>query len=151
MTRPGRSALLSLAVFVSVLGSAACDGSEDSPTSPSPVVTFAVTDIVVGTGAEAVNGNVLVVDYAGWLYDANAPENKGRLFDTSLGREPFAFVLGAGQVIRGWDLGLPGMRVGGFRRLVVPPELAYGSQGAGGGTIPPNAALVFEVNLLAVQ
>ena len=97
-----------------------------------------------------MNGQQLTVDYTGWLYDANAPDNKGTLFDTSVGGAPFAFVLGAGQVIAGWDQGLEGMRVGGTRRLVIPPDLAYGSQGSG-NVIPLNATLIFEVDLLAVQ
>jgi len=90
------------------------------------------------------------VNYTGWLYSNSASENKGRPFDTSAGRGAFAFTLGTGRVIRGWDQGLPGMRVGGRRRLVIPPELGYGAAGSG-TAIPPNATLVFEVELLSVQ
>jgi FKBP-type peptidyl-prolyl cis-trans isomerase FkpA len=96
-----------------------------------------------------VSGKALAVNYTGWLYDATKPEQKGTQFDTSIGRGPYAFVLGAGQVIRGWDQGVPGMKVGGQRRLVIPPDLAYGASGR--GQIPPNATLIFDIELLAVQ
>lgn len=131
---------------------AACGGDGDAnPTVPTPIPPqpFTVTDLRVGTGVEAVNGRRLTVHYTGWLYSTTATENKGTLFDTSVGRSPFSFTLGAGAVIRGWDQGLVGMKVGGVRRLVIPPELAYGA--AGNGPIPPNANLVFEVELLDVQ
>jgi len=130
---------------------AGCGGG-DSVTSPSGVTALQVTDLRVGTGAEAVTGSLATVEYSGWLYEAGAPDQKGALFDSSAraGR-PFSFVVGAGQVIQGWDQGVPGMRVGGLRRLVIPPELAYGSRGAGNGAIPPNATLVFEVELVAIQ
>ena len=109
----------------------------DTPTAPS---VFRVEDIVVGTGDPAVAGDTLTVHYRGTLAG-------GQVFDDSHARDPFTFRLGAGGVIRGWDLGLVGMRVGGQRRLVIPPELAYGSQGS--GPIPPNATLNFEIELLA--
>jgi FKBP-type peptidyl-prolyl cis-trans isomerase FkpA len=125
--------------------------TSQSPTAPTPGVAFSITDLQVGAGAEATAGRLVTVHYAGWLYQAGAAENKGTLFDTSIGRAPFTFLLGAGQVIRGWDQGVAGMRVGGFRRLVIPPDLAYGSAGAGGGVIPPNATLIFEVELIGVQ
>ena len=104
-----------------------------------------------GTGREAVKGKGLSVNYTGWLYDPARPDLKGRMFDTSKDRGPFNFVLGAGQVIPGWDQGFQGMKVGGRRRLIIPPDLAYGVDGAGDGIIPPNAALVFEMELLDVQ
>ncbi len=133
------------------LSTAACGGGT-SPTSPSSTgsAPFSQTDLRVGTGAEATVGRRLTVNYTGWLYDQSATDQKGRQFDTSIGRGPYAFTLGAGQVIRGWDQGVLGMKVGGLRRLVLPPELAYGSAGSG-STIPPNATLVFEIELLAVQ
>lgn len=110
------------------------------------------TDSLVGTGSEAVAGKVVVVHYTGWLYDANATDKKGRKFDSSRDRgTPFSFPLGAGRVIRGWDEGVAGMRVGGRRTLLIPADMAYGSRGAGGGLIPPNAPLLFDVELLEVK
>jgi FKBP-type peptidyl-prolyl cis-trans isomerase len=104
-----------------------------------------------GTGDLAEHGRLVVVHYTGWLYDEQAPDHKGRQFDSSRDRgEPFSFPLGAGRVIAGWDQGVAGMRVGGRRTLVIPPELGYGARGAG-GVIPPNATLVFDVELLAVR
>ena len=101
-------------------------------------------DTKVGTGAEAVTGKSVSVHYTGWLTD-------GTKFDSSKDRgQPFSFQLGAGQVIKGWDQGVVGMKVGGIRKLTIPPELGYGARGAG-GVIPPNATLVFEVELLGVQ
>lgn len=143
-----QSRRLLLPVFLLAFSVAGC--SSDSPTSPTPGVPFSSTDLRIGTGAEAQSGRRLTVNYSGWLYQTGAIDNKGRLFDTSAGGPPFTFVLGAGQVIRGWDQGVAGMRVGGVRRLVLPPDLAYGSTGAGGGVIPPNATLIFEVELLDV-
>ena len=107
---------------------------------------FKTTDVVVGTGTEAQNGDTVSVLYTGSLDD-------GTVFDASSlhGNQPFSFTLGAGQVIKGWDLGVVGMRVGGKRELVIPPELGYGASGAGNGAIPPNATLHFTVQLLAVS
>src|SRR6202163_240782 len=106
------------------------------------------TDTNVGTGAEATKGQKVSVHYTGWLYNNGA---KGAKFDSSLDRgQPFGFALGAGQVIRGWDEGVAGMKVGGKRTLIIPPDLGYGARGAG-GAIPPNATLIFEVGLLAVK
>jgi FKBP-type peptidyl-prolyl cis-trans isomerase len=110
-----------------------------------------ITDHKVGAGAEAVPGKQVTVHYTGWLFDPAAKDNKGRKFDSSLDRkDPFTFGLGAGQVIRGWDQGVAGMKVGGQRTLVIPPEMGYGARGAG-GVIPPNATLVFDVELLGVR
>lgn len=123
-------------------------GFSPPPASPRTMETkdgLTITDIAVGTGQEATSGMTLSVNYIGTL------EN-GQKFDSSYDRgQPFQFVLGAGQVIRGWDVGFEGMKVGGKRRLVVPAALAYGDRGAGNGLIPPGATLVFEVELLAVQ
>lgn len=103
-------------------------------------------DTVPGTGAKAVAGRQVRVHYTGWLYENGA---QGAKFDSSRDRnDPFEFPLGLGMVIRGWDEGVQGMKVGGTRRLVIPPELGYGARGAG-GVIPPNATLLFEVELLA--
>ena len=104
-----------------------------------------------GTGAEAVAGKKVTVHYTGWLFEPSASDKKGRKFDSSRDRgDPFSFKLGAGQVIRGWDEGVATMKAGGRRILTIPPELGYGARGAG-GVIPPNATLVFEVELLAVK
>ena len=104
-----------------------------------------------GTGPAIAKGQTAVVHYTGWLYSESAPEKKGRKFDSSRDRdEPFSFPLGAGMVIQGWDEGVVGMQVGGHRRLVIPPEKGYGASGAG-GVIPPNATLVFDVELVSIQ
>ncbi len=108
------------------------------------------TDTVVGKGKEAVAGATVVVQYTGWLYEAAAPRQRGKQFDSSVGRGPFSFPLGAGRVIKGWDEGVAGMKVGGRRTLVIPADLAYGNRGAG-GVIPPGATLVFDVELLEVK
>ena len=106
-------------------------------------------DLVVGTGAEASAGHQVTVHYTGWLQNPDA--SAGTKFDSSVDRhEPFVFPLGAGHVIRGWDEGVAGMRVGGKRKLIIPPTLGYGARGAG-GVIPPNATLIFDVELLAVH
>jgi FKBP-type peptidyl-prolyl cis-trans isomerase FkpA len=105
-------------------------------------------DTVVGSGATASAGQEVTVHYTGWLHDPDAPKQRGRKFDSSKDRnDPFAFNLGARMVIAGWDEGVQGMQVGGTRVLVIPPDLGYGARGAG-GVIPPNATLVFEVELL---
>src|SRR5215208_5524319 len=106
------------------------------------------TDTTVGTGAEATPGKRVSVHYTGWLYENG---QKGKKFDSSLDRgQPFGFPLGGGQVIRGWDEGVAGMKVGGKRTLIIPPDFGYGARGAG-GVIPPNATLVFDVELLDVK
>ena len=141
-----RSKLALLALAAALPMAAACD---DALTAPSSYAPFAQGDLRVGTGAEAANGNLLTVHYSGWLYDGGQPDQKGAMFDTSAGLQPFVFTLGNGEVIAGWDRGLVGMRVGGLRRLVIPPSLAYGP--ARNGPIPPNATLVFEIELLSVE
>ena len=136
----------------------ACAGSGTSPSTPtatadtglSSITTLQTTELVVGTGAVATAGRSVNVHYTGWLYKASAVDNKGTKFDSSLDRgTPFTFTLGGGQVIAGWDQGVAGMRVGGQRRLIIPPALGYGSRGQ--GSIPGNATLVFDVQLLAVN
>ncbi|MEO8487912.1 MAG: FKBP-type peptidyl-prolyl cis-trans isomerase [Betaproteobacteria bacterium] len=115
------------------------------------VTSLKKIDTKQGAGAEAVSGRPVVVHYTGWLYDPALPEGKGRKFDSSVDRrEPFSFPLGGGNVIRGWDEGVAGMKVGGKRTLVIPAAMGYGSRGAG-GVIPPNAILVFDVELLEVR
>ena len=125
-----------------------------APATPTPSgsenMDLQKTDLAPGTGAEISSGQTALVHYTGWLYDAAAPENKGKQFDSSVGGEPFEFPLGAGRVIAGWDQGVVGMKVGGKRRLVIPPVMGYGERGAG-GVIPPNATLVFDVELVEIH
>jgi FKBP-type peptidyl-prolyl cis-trans isomerase FkpA len=117
----------------------------------SGITSLQQNDTKPGTGAEAKTGQTVRVHYTGWLYDSSAADRKGRKFDSSKDRnEPFEFRLGAGEVITGWDQGVAGMKVGGTRILTIPPAMGYGKSGAG-GVIPPNATLVFEVELLDVK
>jgi len=116
-----------------------------------PNAELKITDLKPGTGPAIAPGQTAVVHYTGWLYAEEAPDHKGVKFDSSLDRkEPFSFLVGGGQVIQGWDRGVAGMQVGGQRRLIIPAELGYGSRGAG-GVIPPNATLVFDVELRAIR
>ena len=139
MTLLRRLLLLGLPLMVAACGS-------DTPTSPTTTSSapYSQTDLVVGTGAEAALTSRVTVSYTGWLYDTSKPDGKGTQFDAS----PSATFALTG-VIAGWQRGVPGMKVGGQRRLIIPPELAYGS--SGNGTIPPNATLVFDIGLLGVQ
>jgi FKBP-type peptidyl-prolyl cis-trans isomerase len=127
-----------------------------APTTPeskmdAKITQLQKTDTTVGAGVEAVQGKTAVVHYTGWLYDPALADKKGRKFDSSRDRgSPFSFPLGGGRVIRGWDEGVAGMRVGGRRTLVIPPDMAYGNRGAG-GVIPPDATLIFEIELIDVR
>ena len=134
-----------LSVLCLLLAAAGCGSS--STTSPTSNAPYSQIDLVIGAGTQASVGSRATVSYTGWLYDMSRTDGKGAQFDSS---PSFTFVVGAGQVIKGWDQGVPGMRVGGQRRLVLPPDLAYGSNGAG-ASIPPNATLVFDIGLLSVQ
>lgn len=107
-------------------------------------------DTKLGKGKTAVEGVDVVVNYTGWFYNPSAPSKHGAKFDSSIGRGPFTFKLGARRVIRGWDLGVEGMKIGGKRTLIIPSEFAYGKRGIG-GVIPPDAALIFDVELLDIQ
>ena len=138
-----------LPIFLALL-TISCGGAEAPLASPPPSA-FTHTDLAQGSGATARRGARLTVHYTGWLYDASRPDNKGKQFDSSVGSEPFTFRLGAGEVIRGWDQGFEGMRVGGKRRLIIPPDLGYGSMGTPDGAIPGNAGLVFDMELVAVN
>lgn len=125
-----------------------CGDDDNGPgLAPTTSAPYSQTDLVVGTGAVATSGSQVTVAYTGWLHDSNRPDAKGTQFDS---RPNFQFRLGTGAVIRGWDQGVVGMRVGGQRRLVIPPELAYGSQSPG-APIPANATLVFDITLSNVQ
>ena len=141
-------------VFAIAGGMAACGGGSTASSvvdtsGSSAIVALKVTDTVVGTGATAVTNNKLSVHYTGWLYDVKASNLRGAKFDSSVDRgTPFSFTLG-GNVIAGWNQGVVGMKVGGKRTLIIPSSLGYGATGS--GTIPANAALVFDVELLSVQ
>jgi FKBP-type peptidyl-prolyl cis-trans isomerase len=150
----GALVLIAAALIFNIVRTSGMHGTADAV--PSPVATAApkepfMTDIKTGTGPAIEKGQTAVVQYTGWLYDENAPEKKGTKFDSSRDRnQPFDFELGAGMVIQGWDEGVEGMQVGGERRLVIPPEKGYGAHGAG-GVIPPNATLVFDVELVGIE
>ena len=139
------------------MAAAACSPATDAnfteheaQMAQSNITALGKQDEQVGTGAEAIAGRPVTVHYTGWLWDESKADHKGRKFDSSRDRnEPFEFQLGGGQVIRGWDEGVAGMKVGGKRTLTIPPAYGYGARGAG-GVIPPNATLVFDVELLNV-
>jgi FKBP-type peptidyl-prolyl cis-trans isomerase FkpA len=133
--------------ILALLAVSACGGNSDPTVGPTTSAPYSQTDLVVGTGATATPGSLVTVAYTGWLHDSSRPDAKGSQFDSG---PNFSFRLGTGAVIRGWDQGVADMRVGGQRRLVIPPELAYGNSSPGGG-IPPNATLVFDVTLNSVQ
>jgi FKBP-type peptidyl-prolyl cis-trans isomerase FkpA len=141
-----RFVLLTISLLVALLASS-CDDNPVTPESAS--IPFSYTDIRVGTGTEARSGSRVTVNYTGWLYSSLAAQNKGSQFDTSVGKTPYTFTIGAGEVIKGWEQGVVGMKVGGLRRIVVPPDLGYGMQAL--GAVPANATLVFEVELLDVR
>jgi FKBP-type peptidyl-prolyl cis-trans isomerase FkpA len=129
---------------------AACSG-KPSTAPASGVNSMQSVEIKPGTGETITAGKIAVVQYTGWLYEAAAKDNKGKQFDSSrTGGAPFRFPLGTGQVIKGWDQGVAGMKVGESRRLIIPADLAYGDRGAG-GVIPPGATLVFDIDLVAIE
>jgi len=148
-----RTTFLPLAIILSVslFFTTACSNQVTTPMEASNVTELIKTDNKVGDGATAAAGQNVTVHYTGWLYDAAAADHKGAKFDSSRDRgDPFVFPLGAGRVIKGWDEGVAGMQVGGQRTLTIPPEMGYGARGAG-SVIPPNATLVFDVELLGVN
>ncbi len=146
MNRLLSSCLIGLALTVTLPG---CERAKAPAPAEAAAVPFQKIDSVTGSGKEAVSGATAVVHYTGWLYVPTAPQQHGAQFDSSVGRGPFSFALGAGQVIPGWDEGVQGMKVGGKRTLIVPASMGYGSSGA--GPIPPNATLIFDVELLDVR
>ena len=141
-----------IAVSIAVaLGIAGCGQSETDQMGQSNITQLTKQDTRAGDGNEAAAGRNVTVHYTGWLYDPGKADHKGTKFDSSRDRnEPFTFRLGAGEVIRGWDEGVAGMKVGGQRTLTIPPDFGYGARGAG-GVIPPNATLLFDVELLDVR
>ena len=146
MLRPVVGAALALAIAAAVTPAWRSDAATNQVVEMPNGLKY--TDTKIGDGATAAAGNKVSVHYTGWLYNNGA---KGAKFDSSVDRgQPFQFTLGAHQVIRGWDEGVTGMKVGGKRTLIIPPELGYGARGAG-GVIPPNATLLFDVELLGVQ
>ena len=153
-----RITFLPLAVLLSagIFSTTACSEQAATPTTTpkmekSNMSELIKTDVKLGEGAQASAGQNVSVHYTGWLYDEASPEHKGKKFDSSRDRgQPFEFPLGAGHVIKGWDVGVDGMKVGGQRTLTIPSSMGYGSRGAG-GVIPPNATLVFDVELLGVH
>jgi FKBP-type peptidyl-prolyl cis-trans isomerase FkpA len=147
--------LFTITLLLAALATVGCKAESTSP-QENTAMTQNITelqkiDTQVGTGREAEAGFNVTVHYTGWLYDANAEGGKGKKFDSSLDRNsPFNFFLGGGQVIQGWDEGVQGMKIGGKRTLIIPSEMGYGARGAG-GVIPPNANLIFDVELLDVK
>ena len=134
-------------LLLTLLAAAGCGSSSTaSSLPPTSVGVYTQTDLVIGTGATAVAGKTAALTYTGWLYDSGKPFGKGVQFQTG----NFSFVLGSGQVIKGFDQGTTGMQVGGSRRLIIPPELAYGTGTPDPNSIPPNATLVFEIILTSV-
>jgi FKBP-type peptidyl-prolyl cis-trans isomerase FkpA len=139
---------LGLVVLLSLMS--AC-GGKPAAAPPSPVTSMQSVDLKTGAGDSIAPGKIAVVQYTGWLYEATAKDNKGKQFDSSRTQgQPFRFPLGAGNVIKGWDQGVIGMKIGGSRRLIIPADLAYGDSGAG-GVIPPGATLVFDIDLVAIE
>ncbi len=142
---------LALSLAMNIFSTTASAEQSTSTMEKKKVTELIKTDTKLGNGEEAVAGHHVSVHYTGWLYDESAPEQKGKKFDSSRDRnEPFEFPLGAGHVIKGWDVGVQGMKVGGHRTLIIPSEMAYGKRGAG-GVIPPDAILVFDVELLGAH
>ena len=140
--------LRSLLVVVLLFAAAGCNNGSSSPTAPDQsAVAYSATDLTVGTGVEATPGTTASVQYGGWLYNANAADHKGQQFQAS----QLSYLVGSTQLIKGFDMGVTGMKVGGTRRVIIPPSLGFGATGSSDGTIPPNAALVFDILLVSVQ
>ena len=150
-----KSTLMASALIIAMLAITGCKADSKTSTKETAmtqnVTELIKKDTVLGEGREAEAGFNVTVHYTGWLYDPSKADGKGTKFDSSLDRhEPFVFFLGGGQVIQGWDEGFAGMKVGGKRTLIIPPHMGYGVHGAG-GVIPPNATLIFDVELLGIK
>jgi FKBP-type peptidyl-prolyl cis-trans isomerase FkpA len=149
MSRIGSLCKAGLVVLVGLV--AGCGAKPGAVTPTSGVSSMQSIEIKAGSGEPLASGKVAVVQYTGWLYEASAKDNKGKQFDSSrTGGQPFRFPVGTGQVIKGWDQGVAGMKVGESRRLIIPADLAYGDSGAG-GVIPPGATLVFDIDLIGIE
>lgn len=143
--------LLNLSLVATLLGGCLSNQKNEEKSVPKEVTELITQELKKGTGEAAEAGRPVVVHYTGWLFDPEAKENKGKKFDSSKDRsQPFTFRLGSGMVIKGWDEGVAGMKVGEERRLIIPADMAYGDRGAG-SAIPPKSALVFDVELLEVK
>ena len=143
------SCLLGAALTLSIAGCKRSEAPQATQATQADAVALQKIDTVTGTGKEAVAGSTAVVNYTGWLYEPKAEGQHGAQFDSSVGRAPFSFQVAGGQVIKGWDEGVQGMKVGGKRTLIVPADKGYGESGA--GPIPPNATLIFDIELLEVR
>lgn len=149
-SRPSAALLLSAVLALVPLAARAADAATTTAApSAEELQHLVVRDAKVGDGDEARLGNIVTVQYTGWIYDAYAPQLHGRQFDSSVGRGPFSFMLGVGDVIKGWDRGVLGMKVGGKRTLIIPSNLGYGEQGS--PSIPPGSTLIFDVELLSLK
>jgi FKBP-type peptidyl-prolyl cis-trans isomerase FkpA len=148
MVRNGTLQKIGVALLIGMLS--ACS-REPAAAPTGGVSSMQSMELKPGTGVAVSGGKIAAVQYTGWLYEASAKDNKGKQFDSSrTSGQPFRFPVGAGQVIKGWDQGVLGMRIGESRRLIIPPDLAYGDSGAG-GVIPPGATLVFDIDLVAIE
>jgi FKBP-type peptidyl-prolyl cis-trans isomerase len=144
-----------IATLACALALTACGGGNDTPAATTPTgPDFTKTDLAVGSGIEATAGDQVTVTYTGWIYDSTKTDNKGTQFDAAKIESPLTYILGRGSVIPGWEQGVPGMRVGGKRRLIIPSTLAYGTAEQttpAGVKIPANSALVFEIEMVAIK
>jgi FKBP-type peptidyl-prolyl cis-trans isomerase FkpA len=149
MSRIGSLCKAGLVVLVGLI--AGCGAKPGAVTPAGGVSSMQSVELKAGSGEPLTAGKIAVVQYTGWLYEASAKDNKGKQFDSSrTGGQPFRFPVGTGQVIKGWDQGVAGMKVGESRRLIIPADLAYGDSGAG-GVIPPGATLVFDIDLIGIE
>ena len=149
MIKRAPAAFCVMAALLFALGAPLSGAAQAAGKKVTTASGLQIIDTVVGTGAQPKKGQLCVMHYTGWLY---VNGKKGKKFDSSVDRgQPFEFPIGVGRVIRGWDEGVASMKVGGKRTLIIPANLGYGAQGAGGGVIPPNATLVFDVELLALK
>jgi len=152
MNKKHRAVAVATALLLAGCGKQTPPPAAPATTDIAPITQLQKIDIVKGTGEGISAGQKAVVHYTGWIYDPSASDHKGKQFDSSRqSGKPFRFTIGEGSVIKGWEEGVQGMQPGGQRQLVIPPDLGYGATGAGGGVIPPNATLMFDIELLAIE